>query len=174
MFYTYSHAKPDGTIFYIGKGQGNRAWSIKSRNHHWQNITSKYKNYKVQILANWQTEEEAFNHEVLLISCFKDLNFDLANYTNGGEGTSGFKWSSEQLKNRQDKTGNKHPFFGKKRPEVSAKLKRGNCYKAKKIKVFDKIFDCVADYADFYKIKHSTARARANNNPKKWGIEVIK
>ena len=62
MFYTYAHTKPDGTIFYIGKGQGKRAWSNKNRNKHWKNIVSKYENYKVKILANWQTEEEAFNH----------------------------------------------------------------------------------------------------------------
>ena len=174
MFYTYAHTKPDGTIFYIGKGHGRRAWSSKSRNKHWKHIVAKYKNYSVQILANWDTEEEAFNHEILLISCFKDLNFNLANCTNGGEGTCGFKWSKEQIKNKQYKKGKHHPFFGKKRPEVSKKLSRGNCYKAKKIMVHGNIFDCVADYADFYGLKHSTARARANNNPKKWGIEVLK
>lgn len=173
MFYTYVHTKPDGTIFYIGKGKGFRAWNETSRNKHWKNTVSKHKNYGVQILANWKTEKEAFEHEMLLISCFKELQFDLANYTNGGEGTTGFKWSPEQLKNRVNRKGSNHPFFGKKRPEVSKKLSRGNCYKAKQIKVNGKLFECVADYADFYNLKQSTARARVNNNPKKWGIEVM-
>jgi alkylated DNA nucleotide flippase Atl1 len=82
--YTYSHNKPDGTPFYIGKGQGRRAFK-KRENTHWQRIVAKY-GYEVQILAYWNTHEEALDHEVLLISCFKDMGYELANKTNGGEG----------------------------------------------------------------------------------------
>jgi hypothetical protein len=90
MFYTYAHYKPEGGIFYIGKGKGNRAYQMYGRNSHWQNIVNKYGNPHVEILANWNTEQEAFDHEVLLISCFKDMKYVIANKTNGGEGTSGF------------------------------------------------------------------------------------
>jgi hypothetical protein len=109
MFYTYAHTKPDGTIFYIGKGHGKRAWSRDSRGRHWKHVVAKYKNYGVEILANWDTEEAAFDHEKLLISCFIDLGFKLANLTNGGEGSSGYRWTSEQ-KNR---------IVGRKSPEVA-------------------------------------------------------
>lgn len=84
--YTYSHNKPDGTSFYIGKGQGNRAYRTNDRNKYWHNIVNKY-NYEVQILAYWETHEEALKHEILLISCFKDMGIELTNMTNGGEGS---------------------------------------------------------------------------------------
>jgi hypothetical protein len=128
MFCTYAHTKPDGTIFYIGKGSHTRAHSKKGRNKHWNNIVNKYGSFGVDILANWDTEEEAFSHEILLISCFRDMGYVLANHTIGGEGPSGYKWSEEQLKNHNmmGKLGNKHPFFGKKRPEVSKKLSGKN------------------------------------------------
>lgn len=89
MFYTYSHATPEGRIFYIGKGQGKRAYNLKKRNEHWHRIVEKYGSPTIEVLANWDTEEEAFSHEVLLIKCFKGMGYSLANHTNGGEGQSG-------------------------------------------------------------------------------------
>ena len=91
--YTYAHAKPDGTIFYIGKGIGRRAYS-KNRNDYWKRIVAKY-GYKVEILAHWNTEAEALSHEKLLISCIKDMGIELCNLTDGGEGTIGYKHTQE-------------------------------------------------------------------------------
>jgi len=91
--YTYAHAKPDGTIFYIGKGIGRRAYS-KNRNDYWKNIVAKY-GYEVQILAHWDTEVEALDHEVLLIACMKDMGIELCNLTDGGEGATGYKHKEE-------------------------------------------------------------------------------
>lgn len=108
IYYTYSHNKPDGTPFYIGKGVKNRAYS-KKRNKYWQNIVDKY-GYEVQILAYWKTNKEALDHEILLISCFKDMGIKLTNMTNGGEGMNGHTASQEtkekiskSLKGRQGK-----------------------------------------------------------------------
>lgn len=106
MFYTYSHVTPQGQLFYIGKGQGKRAYQIKYRNDKWKKIVAKYGQPIVQILANWKTEAEALTHEMLLISCFKDMGYSLANLTAGGEGTSGYKHTPEQVeKNRLAKLG---------------------------------------------------------------------
>ena len=91
--YTYAHSKLDGTIFYIGKGIGRRAYS-KNRNDYWKRIVAKY-GYEVQILAYWDTEEEALDHEVLLISCMKDMKIELCNLTDGGEGATGYKHTNE-------------------------------------------------------------------------------
>jgi len=89
VFYTYAHYTPEGRLFYIGKGQGRRAYTFHKRNNYWNHVVEKYGKPDVQILANWNTEEEAFDHEVLLIDCFKELGHKLVNLTDGGEGLSG-------------------------------------------------------------------------------------
>lgn len=95
MFYTYAHYKPNNSLFYIGKGQRRRAFSFTYRNKHYSNIVAKHGEPKVEILANWETEAEAFEHEKFLIACFNDLKFKLANKTTGGEGASGTVVSQE-------------------------------------------------------------------------------
>ena len=99
MFCTYAHYTPQGRLFYIGKGSSERrAHYMQGRNNYWNKIVSKYGKPEVQILANWDTEEEAFSHEVLLISCFRDMGHELANLTDGGDGTSGYKHTEEHRK----------------------------------------------------------------------------
>lgn len=98
MLYTYAHYKPEGGLFYIGKGTKKRAFQMDGRNKYWQNIVNKYGRPHVELLARWDTEQEAFSHEKLLISCFKDMGFKLVNLTDGGEGTSGYKLSDDTKK----------------------------------------------------------------------------
>jgi hypothetical protein len=92
MFFTYAHSKPDGTLFYIGKGTQKRAYAKDNRNPHWQHIFNKY-GRTVDMLAGWEQEEDALLHEQFLIACFKDIGYQLANVTDGGEGVSGHKHS---------------------------------------------------------------------------------
>ena len=99
MFYTYAHYKPEGGLFYIGKGKPRRAYSMDTRNDHWQNVVNKYGRPHVELLASWDTEEEALDHERLLISCFRDMGVELTNKSDGGEGTSGFKFAPHQIEN---------------------------------------------------------------------------
>jgi hypothetical protein len=95
MFYTYAHYKPDNSVFYIGKGQRNRAWAKDNRNSHWRNVVAKHGEHKVEVLAQWPTEQEAFEHEKFLIWCFRDMGFSMANVTAGGDGISGYKHTEE-------------------------------------------------------------------------------
>ena len=103
MFYTYAHYTPENRLFYIGKGGStSRAHYFKHRNDYWNNVVAKHGKPKVEILAKWQTESEAFDHEKLLISCFKDIVVELCNLTGGGEGQLGMEpwnkgvpWSEE-------------------------------------------------------------------------------
>ena len=95
MFYTYAHYTPKGRLFYIGKGLKGRAFTKDSRNKHWHNIVNKYGKPKVEILCNWNSEEEALSHEVLLISCFRDMGYKLANLADGGKGNAGIVMSNE-------------------------------------------------------------------------------
>ena len=96
-FYTYFHTRNDtGAVFYVGKGYGGRAHAGGSRrsNLHWHNIVKKH-GHTVHIAAQWPTEVEAFDHEKLLILCFRDMDVPLVNRTNGGEGPSGMVHSKE-------------------------------------------------------------------------------
>lgn len=94
MFLTYAHFKPDGSLFYIGKGSQKRAYAKDNRNQYWKNIVKKH-GFKVETLAKWNNESDALLHEQFLISCFKDIGHKLANITAGGEGISGYKHSVE-------------------------------------------------------------------------------
>lgn len=102
VFYTYAHYTPEGRLFYVGKGQRKRAYEFKNRNAHWNRIVAKYGEPKVEILASWSDEVDAFEHEKFLIACFRDFGFTLCNQTNGGEGQAGMvpwnkgiSWSSD-------------------------------------------------------------------------------
>jgi hypothetical protein len=99
-YYTYAHFTADTKkLFYIGKGSRRRAWQTASRNNFWKHTAAKH-GYTVEILARWDTEEEAFEHEKFLIGCFQK---QLVNLTDGGEGTSGRKQGEEEKQKRSQK-----------------------------------------------------------------------
>ena len=94
-FYTYAHINPTtNKIFYIGKGKANRVTQVGKRNQHWKNIVAKH-GFKAEILAYWDSEQAALDHEELLISCFKDMGYKLANKATGGKINSGWNHSEE-------------------------------------------------------------------------------
>ena len=100
MFYNYSHTKPDGNVFYIGKGKGKRAWFLYNRNTHWQRTVNKHGLPQIKILANWEKEEKAMVFEKFLIASARYFGFKLTNKTNGGDGTSGLKRNDLSTYNR--------------------------------------------------------------------------
>jgi len=124
-YYTYAHYTADSNeLFYIGKGSIpkhrqsgiQRAKSSRGRNKYWQHKVNKHGFY-AEVLAYWNTEQEALDHEILLIACFKDLKVNLCNLTDGGEGLSGRKQSEEFKKAASLRmTGNKY-CVGQKLPE---------------------------------------------------------
>jgi len=97
-FYTYAHINATtNKIFYIGKGKKYRYSDSSKRSDHWKNVVNKY-GFNAEILAYWETEQAAFDHEKLLISCFKDMGYKLVNKTEGGEGPSGHIHTEEHKK----------------------------------------------------------------------------
>lgn len=95
MFYTYMHTRNDTQeVFYIGKGTKKRPKDKSNRNKHWHSIVQKH-GYTVTVLAAWKTDEEALEHEKVLIAIFKDMGKKLANYVDGGRGTTGMKHTDE-------------------------------------------------------------------------------
>jgi len=94
-YVTYSHKKPNGSIFYIGKGTIKRAYSKSGRNIVWKRTVEKYKSFEVDILAHWDTEKEAFQHEIVLIDSLKAIGMKLVNIAKGGMGSSGHRHTKE-------------------------------------------------------------------------------
>ena len=92
MFYVYLHKKPNGQIFYVGKGKGYRATQKSNRNAYWKRVVDKY-GYNVTIFKDNMTEQEAFNLEMELIEAIGLEN--LTNLTVGGDGISGFTHKAE-------------------------------------------------------------------------------
>src|SRR5690242_19489698 len=86
----YTHHKKDtGVVFYVGKGQPKRPFS-KKRNIVWHRIASKH-GFEVKIVKDNLTEAEAFSLETQLIKEYKNSGLFLANLTDGGDGSSGYK-----------------------------------------------------------------------------------
>lgn len=113
MFYTYAHFRPDNSVFYIGKGQRNRAFDKVSRSKKWKAIVQE-SGHKVEILAHWPTEQEAFEHEIFLIECFRSMGAPLVNVSKGGYGASGYRHTEIHLERMKlIMSGSKNHFFGK-------------------------------------------------------------
>lgn len=86
-FYTYAHFATGRVLpFYIGKGKGYRAYEVNGRSTEWKIAAAN--GYSVKILATWDSEDDAFSHERLMISVFKSLSANLANKNAGGSGQS--------------------------------------------------------------------------------------
>ena len=102
QFYTYLHCKPNGDIFYVGKGCGNRAYKFTKRNSYHQNIVSKYGKENILVYVfTCESEEIAFADEKQQILWLKKDGYELANFTDGGEGCSGATWKlSEDTKHK--------------------------------------------------------------------------
>jgi hypothetical protein len=94
-YYTYAYLREDGTPYYIGKGKGRRIHLKAGRAIHLPP-----KERRIFLKKNL-TEQEAFKHEVYMIAVFgrRDQGTGILwNFTDGGEGTSGYKWTPEQRK----------------------------------------------------------------------------
>jgi hypothetical protein len=106
-YYTYAYLREDGSPYYIGKGEGFRAYK-KQHNC----AVPKDKN-RIIFLKQNLTEEEAFRHEKYMIAVLgrKDLGTGiLRNLTDGGEGVSGAVRTKEMREHlSRIKTGTKMP-----------------------------------------------------------------
>lgn len=92
MFYIYFHLRADNnSVFYVGKGNGRRAYVKRMRSNHWNNIVAKH-GYIVKIIEDNLTEDQAKEREVYWIAKLGRIDLGtgcLVNFTNGGEGSSG-------------------------------------------------------------------------------------
>lgn len=164
MFYTYAHYRAsDKVLFYIGKGKERRYLNTKNRNPYWNHVVEKH-GFTSEILARWNTEQEAFDHEKFLIGAFRSIGVALVNMTDGGEGSAGMKPTPEQVaKMLESRKWYKHS------PETIAKLKE-----IRKTKVFTAETRAKMSRSlkgkrvtDEQKVKISIART-GTANPSRW------
>jgi len=95
-FYTYAYLREDRTPYYIGKGCGRRICDSKGRPCKKPADIS-----RIIFLKQNLTEEEAFKHEIYMITVFgrKDLETGiLHNKSDGGEGSKGYNHTEEAKK----------------------------------------------------------------------------
>jgi len=126
-YYVYTYHNEDDTIFYIGKGQGNRIHST-----HDKHIPVPKDEQNRRLLKEHLTEEEAFELEKEQIKLHGRLDLNtgiLLNRTNGGGvGSSGYKHTPATLqKLREANSGTNHPNYGKKHSEATLlKISKAN------------------------------------------------
>lgn len=97
IFGVYTHACPDGVIFYVGKGPRSRANKLFARNIWHQRIINKHgaENIKVRFYV-CKDEKHALEREQKLIAKYKKQGLVLANQSNGGPGRGhGYKQTKE-------------------------------------------------------------------------------
>lgn len=108
-YYVYAYLREDGTPYYIGKGKDKRAWSKQ------KNISLPLNKNNIVLIEQGLSEIWALIRERYYIRWFgrKDKGTGiLRNLTDGGDGTSGYKFSEEQkIKYRR---GENSPLYGKK------------------------------------------------------------
>jgi hypothetical protein len=139
-YYTYTHASPDGKVFYVGKGTGHRAFSMGKRSWIWREVFEQQNGILIQIVSRFETETEAFNHEMALIDYYKEQGCKLVNLSEGGPGPLGFIQSEKTRSLKRDKMlGFKHkdivcPNCGKTGGETS--MKRWHFDKCRGLKIY--------------------------------------
>jgi hypothetical protein len=102
IYYVYKHLiKDTNEVFYVGRGKNNRAWDKSGRNKYWKNIVGKYL-YIVEIIKENMEIEESKKLEIELIDKLKPR----ANFTKGGDGTPGYKFDPEFVKERNARNKN--------------------------------------------------------------------
>jgi len=137
MAYVYRHIRLDKNVpFYIGIGKSdlnfNRAESNKNRNPYWHHIVNQTE-YKVEILMDGLTWEEACKKEIEFISLYKkhSQSGTLCNIADGGGG--GYLGEEINEKRRQSLIG--HKLSNETKKKIGLKAKNRIATKETKLKM---------------------------------------
>lgn len=96
VFGAYVHARPNGSVFYVGKGTISRAKNMIRNDWHNSIVKKHGKNNIIVKFAACDSEESAFELEEFIIEVLRSEGVVLTNMTNGGEGTSGLACTETQ------------------------------------------------------------------------------
>jgi hypothetical protein len=139
MAYVYRHIRLDtNQVFYIGIGSSpyyKRAKSKLDRNDFWKRIVNKT-DYKIEILFDELTKEEAIEKEIEFIALYGRSNLGkgtLCNLTNGGEGTNTLILSdaSREKMSKSQKGNKKYLLRTTPQEEINNKIGLANKGKAR-------------------------------------------
>jgi len=127
MYYVYQHRRNDtNAVFYVGKGKGYRCNQKTGRNIYWHRVANKH-GFSVEKIVTDLDEDLALLVEYELIDQYKRLNFALSNLSDGGEGSSGYKFTPEQIENlKAAHVGKKHSAETKAKMSAAKKGKPPN------------------------------------------------
>ncbi len=172
-FYVYLYLREDGTPYYVGKGKKLRAWAK-------HNVNLPKDESRIVFVARNLSEAEAHLLEKRLISSYGRKSNEtgiLRNLTDGGEGISGYKHTTESNeKNRIANSGPNHPHYGlrgkehfnygRKSPERSKRMSgAGNPIHRPEVKAKQKIN---TPRGDKHWMKSAAGReiVKGENNPR--------
>lgn len=87
--YVYIHLRStDSVPFYVGRGQGRRAWDYTARNRFWTFTALKH-GVSVKILKDNMSESCSNSLEIMTINYMRKRGIKICNISDGGEGSTG-------------------------------------------------------------------------------------
>lgn len=136
MYYVYAYLRADGTPYYIGKGKEKRVYE----NH--KHISIPKDKNRIIFLETCLTEVGALALERRMIRWYGkkcDSTGILRNFTDGGNGISGFKHST-QTKIKMSAAAKGRIISEQKRKQHSEKLKHRPAANRKQVELFGKAY----------------------------------
>ena len=134
----YTHLRPDGTVFYVGKGIPTRRYRKHMRSSIWKLEVQKIGSYTVVIDSSNMTEKKALEREVNLIKQLKDSGQVLVNLTRGGDGCKELVITEEvRSKLKSARAKQVPPMLGKKTSEET-KIKISMAFSGEKHYLYGK------------------------------------
>jgi hypothetical protein len=99
QFYVYLHGRPDGSVFYVGKGSGKRAYDFRNnRNPHYLRTIEKVGKANIRMsVFPCESEPDSFYVETMIIDLLRKRGDRLCNLTDGGDGVRGYKPTPETI-----------------------------------------------------------------------------
>ena len=174
-YYVYEHLLPNSNIpFYVGKGSGDRAKSLCSRNKKWHEIVNN-NTFNVRFLIRNIDSELAYFVEKERIDQLKRLNIKLCNSTNGGG--SNYQYT-EDVKNRMSKSlsgrklsnNTKQKIRNHNKGKITLQSTKDKLSKALSKTVFcietNEYFNSVKDAAKYYGVSRYSISAVCNGTKK--------
>jgi hypothetical protein len=119
IFYIYTHARPDGSVFYVGKGIGRRARDFRARSDQHKAITGELGLKNIVVRAYPVPDERhALTAERVLILALRKAGARLVNADNGGGGFSGGRVKTPEHRKKLSQAGMGHAVSDETRKKI--------------------------------------------------------